>query len=107
MKPATVVGVHAPFETERYYIINGKVRITETHPVLSGGKWVDVTDLKVGDSLTDLTGRAIRILSIVEVDEVAPTYNFKVSGGLCGQWDHRSQQGQLLSVPAISGSKLG
>jgi intein/homing endonuclease len=81
MKSAVVVAVHAPFETERYYVINGNIRITETHPVLSRGGWVDVGDLEVGDPLTDSRGHAQTIFSIKEVDETARTYNFQVSGG--------------------------
>ena len=81
MKPAKVVAVHAPFETDHYFIINGKIRMTEAHPVLSRGKWVLVGELKVGDALTDSKGHTQVILSMEEVDEIAPTYNFQVSGG--------------------------
>ena len=81
MKPAKVVAVHAPFETDHYFIINGKIRMTEAHPVLSRGRWVVVGELKVGDALTDSEGHTQAILSIEDVDEIAPTYNFQVSGG--------------------------
>jgi hypothetical protein len=81
MKAAVVVATHIPFETDHFYIINRKIRMTEAHPVLAGGKWVAVADLKVGDHLTDSRGLVQPILSIEEVDDVAPTYNFQVSGG--------------------------
>jgi pretoxin HINT domain-containing protein len=81
MKPAAVVATHAPFETNHYRILNGNLRLTEAHPVLMNGRWVNAGDVKVGDALTDLRGHAVRIISIEEVNDSAPTYNFQVSTG--------------------------
>jgi intein/homing endonuclease len=81
MKPAVVVATHAPFQTDHFFIINRQLRLTAAHPVLAGGKWVAVGDLKVGDHVTDSRGFVQPILSIEEVDDIAPTYNFQVSGG--------------------------
>jgi hypothetical protein len=81
MKPAVVTATHAPFETDHYYILNGTIRMTEAHPVLSGGKWVAVADLRIGDPVTGSRGNVQRIFSMEEVHDGAPTYNFQVSGG--------------------------
>ncbi len=37
--------------TDKYLIINNKLKITSNHPVYSGGRIVDVSSLKVGDKL--------------------------------------------------------
>jgi len=81
MKPGRVVSTHAPFETDHYYIINGNIRLTGAHPVLTGGRWVEADQLKIGDGLTNARGKTQLVVSIEEVNDSAPTYNFKVSSG--------------------------
>lgn len=81
MKPARVVSTHAPFETDHYYIINGKIRMTGGHPVLTEGKWLEADQLRIGDALTDAKGKEELVFSIEEVNDSAPTYNFQVSSG--------------------------
>jgi hypothetical protein len=81
MKPVEVEAVHAPFVTDSYYIIDGTLRVTDTHPVLSRGMWIGVGELEVGDLLTDVTGKPRAITSIDRVDETARTYTFQVKGG--------------------------
>ena len=44
-------------DVDHYYLINGELKITKSHPVLTeGGKWVMVAELKVGDKIASLDG---------------------------------------------------
>ena len=44
-------------DVDHYYLINGELKITESHPVLTeGGKWVMVAELKVGDRIVSANG---------------------------------------------------
>ncbi len=72
----TQVYVH---ETNNYLVINGKIKVTKTHPMYSRGEWVEVGRLKVGDTLTDDQSRPVPIYSIQEVDETVKVYNLEVS----------------------------
>jgi len=49
--------------------------------VLSGGKWVAVANLQVGNALTSSTGSGQTVFSIERVDENVRTYTFQVTGG--------------------------
>lgn len=66
-------------EAENYLIINGKLKVTKTHPVYSRGEWVEIGKLKVGDPLTDSHGQPVTIDSVQEVNETVRVYNFEVS----------------------------
>ena len=80
MTESVVVAVHSPFVTDQYFVINGNLRVTQTHPFLSGGRWIDATNLKVGDIVAgDGSGRTI--YSIKQVEEKALAYNFQVASG--------------------------
>ena len=81
MKPALVTAVYPPFAADHYFVINGRIRTTEAHPVLSNGTWMAVGELHVGDALTSASGAQIAIFSIERVDESVATYNFQVSTG--------------------------
>jgi hypothetical protein len=78
---STVTSVHPPLVAKYYYLINDRIRITESHPVLSDGNWVLVRDLKIGDRLTKADGSPQGIWSIRRVDEPAQTYSIAVSSG--------------------------
>jgi len=80
MKPAPVVAVHAPFTADSYFVINGTVRVTATHPFFSSGGWINTQDLKVGDRLTGSDG-STTIATIEKVEEPARAYNFQVGDG--------------------------
>jgi hypothetical protein len=81
MTPAVVVGIHAPFSADHYYVINGTIRLTGTHPVFARDSWFGASDLKVGDVLVNARGLAAPIFSIERVDQEVMTYNFQVQGG--------------------------
>ena len=49
--------------------------------MLSGGKWVAVANLQVGNALTSSTGSGQTVFSIERVDENVRTYTFQVTGG--------------------------
>ena len=57
----------------------GTLKVTEEHPFLINGSWVSASDLKVGDELTTIDGKKVRITSIedVETKEPFPVYNLE------------------------------
>jgi Pretoxin HINT domain len=75
-----VVSVMVPFNTDHYYVINGKLKVTETHPILQGANWTEAGDLKVGDVVTG-DGSGLSIYKVQRVDEEALVYNFQVETG--------------------------
>lgn len=52
---------------------------TATQPFLSMGEWVVVGDLKVGDALTSMDGKSIRINSMRRVDEKTKVFNLQIA----------------------------
>jgi hypothetical protein len=72
------IASHLPFLADSYYIINGKIRVTHTHPFLSDGRWVGAENLKVGDHVAG-DGSEETIYSIERVDEPGMAYNFQVT----------------------------
>jgi len=77
--PSVVVKVHEPFEAQFYFIINGRLRVTENHPVLQNGQWVPAGEIQVGDRLGQASSLGTTVKSLVRVDEPAKVYNFQVS----------------------------
>jgi tetratricopeptide (TPR) repeat protein len=65
-------------DQDHYYLINGTLKITATHPVyIAEGRWVNVSDLKIGDVIYGFNGtKEIGSLSRVEQDN--RVYNFRV-----------------------------
>ena len=67
-------------DVDHYYLINGELKITESHPVLTGtGKWVMVADLKVGDRIASVEG-LIKITSFKKVKYSHRVYYLGVEG---------------------------
>ena len=81
VQPSEVIAVYTPFIRGDYFIINERIRVTGAHPMLSGGKWVAVDQLRVGDALTAADGSDVPIISLRKVDEAAVVYNLKVALG--------------------------
>jgi hypothetical protein len=81
MGPSEVLKIHAPWKTDHYLVINGSIRVTETHPVLSQGTWVTTGELEVGSLMTGTDGLQVPVVSIRRVDEEALVYNFQVAAG--------------------------
>jgi Pretoxin HINT domain len=76
MKPDPVKRLHAPVTVDSYLFVNDHLRITKTQPVFSAGKWVEMGQLAVGDTLTGADGRAVPIETLVVVDTPIRVYNF-------------------------------
>jgi len=57
----------------------GTLKVTEEHPFLINGSWIPASDLKVGDELTTIDGKKVRITSIqdIETKEPFPVYNLE------------------------------
>jgi hypothetical protein len=84
----------------------GELKVTEEHPFLINGSWIPASDLKVGDELTTISGKKVRITSIedIETKEPFPVYNLEAGeysnfvadgdgyGGLEGVVVHNSNQ---------------
>lgn len=79
MKPDSVSQVHEAVEVDHFLVINGTLRVTPSHPVLSAGQWVDVGALQVGDALTGADGGEVAIESIEVLRGPVTVYNFAVN----------------------------
>jgi hypothetical protein len=57
----------------------GELKVTEEHPFLINGEWIPAKDLQVGDELTTIDGKRVRITSIqdIETKEPFPVYNLE------------------------------
>ena len=56
---------------EGYYIINGELKITNDHPVLSEGLWIPVSQLKIGDKIKSETGTVkVETIEYVNTPEI-------------------------------------
>jgi len=76
---------HTPDEMGDYYlIINGDLRITPNHLLFIDGLWRYAEDVLVGDCLLGVDGKYSEIVSIEQVFESVPTYNFAVDSGMLG-----------------------
>ena len=78
MRPEKVKSVHDPAPAEYHIVVNGAIRLTASHPMLSDGKWVEIGELKVGDSLTRADGTTFQIETLETVKEDVTVYNFSV-----------------------------
>jgi intein/homing endonuclease len=75
---AKVVETHKSIECG-YYVINGSLRVTGTHPFFVDGQWIEVAELEVGDTLLGHSG-PIKIASLERMDGVVRAYNITVDG---------------------------
>jgi hypothetical protein len=62
-----VVETHKSIECG-YYVINGSLRVTGTHPFFVDGQWIEVAELEVGDTLLGHSG-PIKIASLERDDD--------------------------------------
>ena len=78
MKPGMVEKIlHHPNE-DLYFVINGHMKVTPIHPLLSQGVWKEAGTLKVGDTLTDVNGKDVPIVTMERVEKEVDIYNFEV-----------------------------
>jgi len=67
-------------KTEAYLIINGKLRVTPSHPFYVNGNLVKAGNLKIGEYLQSENNGYIRVKEIHLIAESRPVYNFEVDG---------------------------
>ena len=65
--------------SQGYLIINGHLKVTANHPVLSNGQWVEVGSLKTGDQLLNEKGALEAISTIEKRGEEITTYDIEVN----------------------------
>ncbi|MFC1704537.1 right-handed parallel beta-helix repeat-containing protein, partial [Candidatus Omnitrophota bacterium] len=78
MKPNKVTELIRHPKENVYYVVNGHLRVTPIHGMLSQGKWVKMGDMRMGDTLTNIKGEDVPIWSIVQVKEWVDIYNLEV-----------------------------
>jgi len=49
------------------FISAGELRVTEEHPFLINGSWIDASQLKIGDELTLVNGSKVKITKLTDV----------------------------------------
>jgi hypothetical protein len=61
------------------FISASTLKVTEEHPFLIKGKWISANQLQIGDNLTTIDGKKVRITNItgVETKEPFPVYNLE------------------------------
>ena len=74
-----VVETHRTLAVE-YFVMNGEISVTGTHPFLVGGDWIEAQDMRVGDILAGPDGAAVPVNSVESVDYGVRVYNISVSG---------------------------
>jgi len=62
-----------------YYVINGTIRVTGSHPFFVNGRWPRAEDIKPGDKLLNKDLKPVVVKSIVRVDKPVRVYNFEVA----------------------------
>ena len=62
-----------------YYLINGNLRVTGSHPFLVKGEWVEASKIKVGDRLHGHGQEMILVETIEIVNKGVRVYNIEVA----------------------------
>jgi hypothetical protein len=65
-------------DSDGYYIINGKIKVTGVHPIWVSGKWKQASELKISDKLMTKDKTNLPVYSISYVDEKTKVYNLEV-----------------------------
>lgn len=71
-----VSAVHDPVEWSYYHVINGDLRLTPSHRVLSNGTWLQAVELRPGDVLTRADGTTVTVERLEVVEEPVTVHNF-------------------------------
>ncbi|MBP7708381.1 hypothetical protein KA107_01750 [Candidatus Pacearchaeota archaeon] len=64
------------------FISAGELKVTQEHPFLINGNWIDAKDLKVGDNLTTVNGKRIVIDSVEVVKPENPFLVYNLEAGV-------------------------
>ncbi len=73
-----VVKTHISIQCE-YLVINNELRVTGTHPFRVDGRWVEASDIEIGDELQRIDREPIRVTSIDIVRRAVRAYNIEVA----------------------------
>lgn len=79
MKPDKVTQIFKHDKEDVFLVVNGHLRVTPIHRVLSKGNWIEIGKLKVGDTLTNAKGEDVAIKTIKVVKKKVDIYNFEVN----------------------------
>ena len=63
------------------FVSAGELRVTEEHPFLINGSWIDASQLKVGDELTLVNGTKVIIKQITDVETENPFLVYNLEAG--------------------------
>jgi len=75
--PAKVTGVHSE-KTDGYLIINGTLKVTVNHRLFVNNAWQEAGGIQIGDALTDVDGKAVKVVSIEWQRGLKQVYNLTV-----------------------------
>jgi len=63
----------------KYLVINGALRVTESHLLFAEGEWRPARDIRVGHRLATQTGECVEVSSIRTEDVQGPVYNLHLA----------------------------
>jgi hypothetical protein len=94
---------HAPEEMAGgYLVINGKLRVTGSHPLYINGRRMLARDARVSDVMHAADGSRVVIESVEVIPESAPTYDLEIGAPegeamqSAGAHAHSSEQGYIV-----------
>lgn len=70
------VGEH---NADRYWVVNGHLKVTPNHPVYTNGRWTQIKNLSLGDHLFNAKGKPEPITSIQVVKQHVKVYNLEIN----------------------------
>lgn len=76
--PCDVVKTYVSIQCD-YYVINGKLMVTGTHPFLVDEEWVEASKIKLGSELQGIDHNTVVVTSIELVHKPVRTYNIEVA----------------------------
>jgi hypothetical protein len=74
-----VAVVHDPVDWTYYIVINGELRLTPSHSVLSNGTWIEAAEIRPGDAITRADGTAATVESLDVVEKPVTVHNIATS----------------------------
>jgi len=63
-----------------YLLINGQLGVTIEHVVFANNQWKTAKDVKIGDIMSGINGKEIKVYSIKPISAPTDVYNFEVEG---------------------------
>lgn len=53
------------------------IQVTNNHPFLVNGTWIAASELEIGDYLTNIDGKKVRIINIKDIQDTQEVFNFE------------------------------